>query len=68
MVIIPAYGKRYKNKEEVKQAWNNNQDFKIAGGPYLNKKDFEKYGDCILDSVIYHFDKLSIVLNQGILN
>jgi hypothetical protein len=33
---VPAYGRDYKSKAEVLQAWETGKDFKGAGG-YINK-------------------------------
>lgn len=43
MTVTPAYGRDYKSKKEVLEAWNANKDFQIAdmfhGGTYVNKQD-----------------------------
>ena len=68
IIVMHAYGKRYSSEEEVKKAWENNQDFKIIDGPYINLKDFLNYCDPTLDSVFYNFDDISFALNTGCLN
>lgn len=36
MTLIPAYGRDYKSKKEVQEAWEDNQDFKIVSmGGYM---------------------------------
>lgn len=42
--LMPAYGRDYKTADAVKRAWEANKDFKIHGGPYINKSDAERYG------------------------
>ena len=46
MHIIPAYGRDYKSKKEVEEAWNAGKDFIISDisagasdGRYINKED-----------------------------
>jgi hypothetical protein len=41
--IVPAYGRDYKSKKEVTEAWNSNVDFRCEPqGFYVNKQDAEK--------------------------
>jgi hypothetical protein len=45
MTLTPAYGRDYKSKKEVLEAFHNNQDFilnSIAGTGICNKKDLEE--------------------------
>jgi hypothetical protein len=36
MTLVPAYGKDYKSKAEVTEAWDSGKDFQIASvGPYM---------------------------------
>ena len=48
LVVSPAYGRDYKSKKEVLEAWNSNKDFIIENvmdhycGKPINKEDFEK--------------------------
>lgn len=43
-VVTPAYGAVYTTQAQVKAAWNNNQDFRMATtGQYMNKQDANKY-------------------------
>lgn len=49
LTLIPAYGKDYTRVADVKAAWKNGEDFKIASygpdmGRYINKPDFDKFG------------------------
>ena len=39
LMIMPAYGRQYKNTEEAKADWDAGKDFKIVGGPYLSIRD-----------------------------
>lgn len=42
--VVPAYGRDYTSQKAVKADWNADKDFKIPGGPYLNKADAEREG------------------------
>jgi hypothetical protein len=68
MTIMPAYGRFYAEDCEVLEDWGKGVTFKVVGGPYIDKKDFENYCDPFLDSVAYGFDGLHVTINQGILN
>jgi len=55
ITIVPANGRDYKSKKQVQEAWDNNEDFKIAGplhlsGKYINKRDVEHYSP---DAIIW---------------
>lgn len=44
ITIVPAYGKDYKSKREVLEAWNAGTDFRIASigpddGRYISKRE-----------------------------
>jgi hypothetical protein len=44
MTLVPAYGRDYKSGKEVKAAWEEGKDFRIASfgpddGKYVNKND-----------------------------
>lgn len=41
---VPAYGRDYKNKAEVTEAWVTGKDFRMTTGPYINIQDWIKYG------------------------
>lgn len=41
MFLIPAYGRSYKTKEQVLEAWKSGKDFKIDGGPYCSIRDID---------------------------
>ena len=40
MILIPAYGRRYKAIQDAIQAWESGVDFKITGGPYCSIRDW----------------------------
>ncbi len=46
MTLLPAYGRDYKSKQAVLDAWNSGKDFRIAsiekGGTYINKQDAQR--------------------------
>ena len=47
IVVSPAYGRDYKSKKDVIQAWNEGKDFIIesqlhtGGGTYISKDDLQ---------------------------
>lgn len=41
--VIPAYGRDYSSQAKVKQDWNANKDFRIPGGPVINKQDADMH-------------------------
>jgi hypothetical protein len=44
LTVVPAYGRDYTSEAEALAAWEGNKDFKVPGGPYINKSDFERHG------------------------
>lgn len=44
IAIHGAYGRIYKDLTEVQKDWEDNLDFKIHQGPYINKSDYKQYG------------------------
>jgi hypothetical protein len=44
LVVMPAYGRDYKTRKDVIQAWKSGQDFKIVNGPYCSIRDIAKLG------------------------
>ena len=48
LTVVPTYGRDYKSKKEVQKAWDDDQDFEIAGpiqlsGRKVNKSDVKRY-------------------------
>lgn len=45
MTLVPSYGRDYKSKAAVQEAWDSNKDFTICdmsspdNGRYINKQD-----------------------------
>lgn len=64
MTLTPAYGRDYKNKKEVQEAWDGNKDFIITdmsskdNGRYINKSDAIVGG---IKSVTIRYKKLTMV-------
>lgn len=57
--VIPAYGRDYRNQADVKKAWMDNLDFRIAPlGPYINKQDADNFGE----NVIIRYDNMKKVV------
>jgi hypothetical protein len=44
LVVMPAYGRTYKSREEVIEAWKSGKDFKVVNGPYCSVRDVAKLG------------------------
>ncbi len=49
--ITGAYGRRYNSFVSAKKDWQAGKDFKIVGGPYMNKADYNP-----LDTVLMYVD------------
>ena len=66
--VKPAFGKSYDSVEAVKEAWRAGVTFRMQKEfyAYVDSRDWEKYGNK-MDSVIYAWDGLHIVLERGIL-
>lgn len=43
---VAAYGRKYMSKAAIEKDWNDNKDFLVYGGGYVNKQDL-KPGDSI---------------------
>lgn len=39
VIAVVPYGRRYKTKAEVLEAWDKGKDFKLAFGSYFSKRD-----------------------------
>ena len=61
--VVGAYGKRYNNIVSATDAWDRGKDFKIVGGPYINKSDWSKYSK--EDTVVYQGDSSIWVLEES---
>lgn len=53
--VKAAYGREYKTQAEIKKDWNDNKDFQIFNGPYVNKQDIERYSPN--ESVVVRYGK-----------
>ena len=42
LVIVPAYGKRYKTNGQMLDAWKAGKDFQIRKGPYCSIRDMKE--------------------------
>ncbi len=65
MNIKPAYGRTYKSVDDVMKDWDANIDFKVWNGPYLNKRNWEKYGSP-LDSIVYEWGNIKVYIQLGL--
>ena len=39
ITLVPAYGRDYASQKDVREDWEAGKDFRVAGGPYINKQD-----------------------------
>lgn len=39
MTLVPAYGRDYTSQKAVREDWEAGKDFRVVGGPYINKQD-----------------------------
>jgi hypothetical protein len=48
LVLVPAYGRRYRSAKAALVDWEGGKDFQIDGGPYTSIRDIaaitEQYG------------------------
>lgn len=44
VTVRSAYGRQYESAADVLADWHAGKDFRIVGGPYVNKRDAMKYG------------------------
>lgn len=44
ITVSPSYGRDYTSKKAALDDWLNGKDFRIVGGPYINKQDAEREG------------------------
>ena len=41
MTITGAYGRKYEDMDTVRLDWQAGKDFRLVGGPYCSKRDFQ---------------------------
>ena len=39
LILVPAYGRRYLNKEDMVKGWTSGKDFRVVAGPYCSIRD-----------------------------
>ena len=60
-VVIPAYGRKYKNKQEVERDFESGKDFRIAvTGQYMSIRDLKK-----TDIVEIHYSGKVTIMKAG---
>ena len=65
MTVVPNYGRDYKSKKAVMEAWNNNIDFKIEpAGQAINKQDADRYQGCYPITVRYAGLKKVLIIKE----
>lgn len=69
VTVIPAYGRDYKTKKEVIEAWNDGKDFQIVdmfhgNGRYISKRDVIE-NPSIVVNVRYKRQTLVAVMPRG---
>jgi hypothetical protein len=55
ILIIPAYGRKYLNKEDLLKDWDSGKDFKLCGGPYLSVRDIYKLKEDGISTVNFSY-------------
>lgn len=63
LIIEPVFGAFYTNgisSDMVRGHWANDRDFKIVGGPYINRSDYLTYG--MGRGVEFHSGALQVIL------
>jgi len=69
LTVVPAYGKDYKSKAQVMQAWNEGKDFQINDmssrydGSYINKQDADNQGGLRAINIRYNGLRKVVVIN-----
>ena len=61
--VVSAYARKYDSIVSAKEDWDLDKDFKIVGGPYINKSDWLKYSK--EDTVVYQGDSSIWVLEES---
>lgn len=69
ITVAPAYGRDYKSKKEVIQAWNDGLDFQIVdmfhgNGKYISKRDVIENPDLVIN-VRYKRQTMVAVMPRG---
>ena len=41
LILVPAYGRKYKSESEMLVDWEGGKDFKILRGPYTSIRDIK---------------------------
>jgi hypothetical protein len=71
MTVVPAYGRDYKTKNAVMEAWNSNRDFLVSDffdkydGKPINLEDALKAGVRTVNIRYCHLTKLAVIAVQG---
>lgn len=65
IIVTPAYGREYKTKDEVVQAWKADQDFfmQYEMYSYINKRDWTNF--CDGEAVIFQWPCGKIQVLEG---
>jgi len=63
--VVSAYGRSYDSIVSAKEDWDLGKDFKIVGGPYINKSDWAKYSK--EDTVVYQGNTSTWILQEGLI-
>jgi hypothetical protein len=58
LILVPAYGRDYKNENDLLKDWDKDLDFAIVntdykGGKYINKSDFYRYRNEVTPNLKY---------------
>jgi len=59
LTVFPACGRDYSSREDVLSDWDNNKDFKIRKGPYVNKQQVEELKEDGFTEIQFIFNSLN---------
>ena len=63
--VVSAYARKYDSIVSAKEDWDLGKDFKIVGGPYINKSDWSEYRES--DTVVYESVGSDWLLQEGLI-
>ena len=65
ILIVGAYGRKYKSLDEAKADWEAGKDFRIVRGPYCSIRDtelFKSMGQAVVLKAGINFELSEIVI------
>lgn len=66
LILMPAYGRRYRNNSDALADWNSGKDFRIVGGgPYCSIRDLDSLKR-LHNNVLLHTDQGGVFVVQSV--